>query len=348
MTQQNAAASLSLVVPVFNEQDNVQPMLERVHEVLADYPARWEILLVDDGSQDHTVAELEAGRKKYGAHVRPVLLARNFGQTAAMQAGIDLARGEVIATLDGDMQNDPVDIPRMVQRLIDEDLDLVAGWRRNRQDNLWLRKVPSRIANRLIRKITGVTLHDYGCSLKVFRARVIKGVRLYGEMHRFIPAWLATQTTPSRISEEVVTHHPRTRGVSKYGLSRTFRVIIDLISVYFFMRFAARPAHFFGVLGLGFGAVGGLILTYLLLLKLLGESIGERPLFMVGIMLVLISVQILMTGVLSEMLSRTYYQSRDNKSYLLRTRADTDEDEWAESVAAESSDEQDGKSEAAN
>ncbi len=332
MTQPHAAASLSLVVPVYNEQDNVQPLLERVHEALADYPALWEILLIDDGSMDRTAAELEAGRAKYGSHVRPVLLARNFGQTAAMQAGIDLARGEVIATLDGDMQNDPIDIPRMVHRLIDEDLDLVAGWRKNRQDNLWLRKVPSRIANRLIRKITGVTLHDYGCSLKVFRSHVIKGVRLYGEMHRFIPAWLATQTAPNRISEEVVSHHARTRGVSKYGLSRTFRVIVDLISVYFFMRFAARPAHFFGVLGLGFGAVGGLILTYLLLLKLIGESIGERPLFMVGIMFVLISVQILMTGVLSEMLSRTYFESRDTKSYLLRTDAakEAGDDAWAE------------------
>lgn len=317
MTSLNAAP-LSLVIPVFNEQDNIAPLLARVHQALADYPAPWEILLIDDGSSDATAARIAEGQARYGKHVRLVPLARNFGQTAAMQAGIDLARGDVIATLDGDLQNDPIDIPRMVHRLLAEDLDLVAGWRKNRQDNLWLRKVPSRIANRLIRKITGVTLNDYGCSLKVFRAAVIKGVRLYGEMHRFIPAWLATQTAPSRIKEEVVAHHARTAGVSKYGLSRTFRVIIDLISVYFFMRFAARPAHFFGMLGLGFGALGGLTLFYLLILKLLGENIGDRPLFMVGIMLVLISVQILTTGVLSEMLSRTYHEAKEVRSYHLR------------------------------
>ncbi|MHB1229902.1 MAG: glycosyltransferase family 2 protein [Halothiobacillus sp.] len=315
------AAALSLVIPVFNEQDNIAPLLQRVHEALANYPAPWELLLVDDGSSDRTVWAITQGQAQYGLHVRLVPLARNFGQTAAMQAGIDLARGEVIATLDGDLQNDPMDIPRMVSRLLVEDLDLVSGWRKNRKDNLMLRKVPSSIANRLIRKITGVTLHDYGCSLKVFRASVIKGVRLYGEMHRFIPAWLATQTSPSRIQEEVVAHHPRTAGVSKYGLSRTFRVIIDLLSVYFFMRFAARPAHFFGMLGLGFGSLGGLILSYLLVLKMLGERIGDRPLFMVGIMLVLIAVQILTTGVLSEMLSRTYYESKEVKSYHIRPAA---------------------------
>lgn len=315
------SASLSLVIPVFNEQENIAPLIKRVHEALANYGAPWELLLVDDGSSDRTVQAVEQGRAAYGSHVRLIPLARNFGQTAAMQAGIDFARGAVIATLDGDLQNDPMDIPRMVDRLLREDLDLVAGWRKNRQDNLWLRKVPSKIANRLIRKITGVTLHDYGCSLKVFRAEIIKGVRLYGEMHRFIPAWLATQTSPSRIREEVVTHHPRTAGTSKYGLSRTFRVIIDLISVYFFMRFSARPAHFFGMLGMGFGTLGGLILGYLLVLKIMGERIGDRPLFMVGIMLVLIAVQILTTGVLSEMLSRTYYESKKVKSYHVRQTA---------------------------
>lgn len=318
------SASLSLVIPVFNEQENIAPLIQRVHEALADYSAPWELLLVDDGSSDRTVKAVEQGRAQFGSHVRLVPLARNFGQTAAMQAGIDFARGEVIATLDGDLQNDPMDIPRMVDRLLREDLDLVSGWRKNRQDNLWLRKVPSKIANRLIRRITGVTLHDYGCSLKVFRAEIIKGVRLYGEMHRFIPAWLATQTSPSRIQEEVVAHHPRTAGTSKYGLSRTFRVIIDLISVYFFMRFSARPAHFFGMLGIGFGTLGGLILGYLLVLKMLGAQIGDRPLFMVGIMLVLIAVQILTTGVLSEMLSRTYYESKEVKSYHVRPSALTE------------------------
>ena len=316
------AAPLSIVVPMFNEQENVAPLVDRVHEALVQYNGAWELLLVDDGSSDATVARAREARQRYGSHIRPVPLTRNFGQTAAMQAGIDLARGEVIVTMDGDLQNDPIDIPRMVDRLLREDLDLVAGWRRDRKDNLWVRKVPSRIANRLIRRLTGVNLHDYGCSLKVFRGEVIKGVRLYGEMHRFIPAWLATQTAPSRIAEEVVTHHPRTAGTSKYGLSRTFRVLIDLISVYFFMRFSARPAHFFGLLGTGFGALGGLGMVYLFIVKLLGHDIGDRPLLLVSILFILIGVQMLTTGVLSEMLSRTYYESRDVRTYHLPARFD--------------------------
>lgn len=309
---------LSLVIPMYNEQDNVLPMLERVHEVLSDYPMPWEVLLINDGSTDDTLARMHEGQAGYGGHVRVIDLRRNFGQTAAMQAGIDLARGDVIATLDGDLQNDPIDIPRMVNRLLEEDLDLVAGWRKNRQDAVITRKIPSRIANHLIRKITGVELHDYGCSLKVFRAEVVKNVRLYGEMHRFIPAWMATYTAPDRIAEEVVAHHPRTRGVSKYGISRTFRVLIDLLVVYFFMRFSARPGHFFGIVGLGLGGVGGLIMAYMLVLKLLGEDIGTRPLFFSGILLILVGVQMLTTGVLAEMISRVYFESKERKSYIVR------------------------------
>lgn len=317
-TTDQLAEPLSIVVPMFNEQENVSPLVDRVHEALAEYTGAWELLLVDDGSSDATVARI---REAFGSHVRPISLTRNFGQTAAMQAGIDLARGEVIVTMDGDLQNDPIDIPRMVDRLLREDLDLVAGWRRYRKDDL-LRKVPSWLANRLIRRLTGVNLHDYGCSLKVFRADVIKGVRLHGEMHRFIPAWLATQTAPSQIAEEVVTHHSRTAGTSKYGLSRTFRVIIDLISVYFFMRFSVRPAHFFGLLGTGFGLVGGLGMFYLLIEKFLGHDIGDRPLLLVSIPFILIGVQMLTTGVLAEMLSRTYSESHDIRTYRLPARFD--------------------------
>lgn len=311
---------LSLVIPMYNEHENVLPMLERVHEVLGDYPMPWEVLLVNDGSSDDTLATMREGQKQFGEHVRVVELRRNFGQTAAMQAGIDLARGDVIATLDGDLQNDPVDIPRMVNRLLDEDLDLVAGWRKNRQDAVIMRKIPSRIANKLIRRITGVQLHDYGCSLKVFRADVVKSIRLYGEMHRFIPAWLATYTAPNRIAEEVVSHHARTRGVSKYGISRTFRVIIDLLVVYFFMRYSARPGHFFGMVGLGLGGVGGLIMAYMAVLKLIGEDIGTRPLFFTGILMILVGVQMLTTGVLAEMLSRVYFESQERKSYIVRNK----------------------------
>ena len=192
--------SLSIVVPFYNEEDNIAPLVKRVHEALIGYENPWELVLVDDGSSDATIERALQSAKEYGPHVRVVELTRNFKQTAAMQAGIDAARGDVIVTMDGDLQNDPIDIPRMVARLLNEDLDLVAGWRQNRQDGLFLRKIPSKIANRLIARMTGVKLRDYGCSLKAFRGSVIKSVRLYGEMHRFIPAWLAMVTTPRRIA----------------------------------------------------------------------------------------------------------------------------------------------------
>ena len=323
---------LSIVVPMYNEEESVKPLLDRIHFALANYPHPWEVVLVDDGSSDATVAAMDAERQRLGPHVVSVSLQRNFGQTAAMQAGIDIACGDVIVTMDGDLQNDPVDIPRMVHRLLDENLDMVSGWRKNRKDGLVLRKIPSRIANRLIRKITGVKLHDYGCSLKVFRADVIKSVRLYGEMHRFIPAWVATRTKPSLIQEEVVTHHARQFGSSKYTISRTFRVILDLLSVYFFMRFRARPGHFFGSIGLGFGAIGGLILSYLFVVKVFfDESIGGRPLLLIGILFSVFSVQFLTTGVLSELLSRIYFEAGNQKPYTIRNQDKLDQcasDHW--------------------
>ncbi len=309
---------LSIVVPLYNEEDNVEPLLASIHEALGDYPHPWELILVDDGSTDRTVARVRELAPRYGDHVRLIQLQRNFGQTAAMQAGIDAARGDVIVTLDGDLQNDPKDIPRLVKRLLEEDLDLVAGWRRDRQDNVWLRTIPSRLANRLIGRVTGVRLHDYGCTLKAFRASVLKDVRLYGEMHRFIPAWVATLTTTSRIAEEVVTHHPRRFGQSKYGIGRTFRVLLDLLAVYFFMRYRTRPGHFFGKIAFFFGGLGGLILLYLFVLKLSGESIGTRPLFQIGILFEVMAVQFLTTGILAELLTRTYYESSDQRSYAVR------------------------------
>lgn len=313
------AHSLSIVIPMYNEAENVEPMITRVHEGLAGYPHPWELILVDDGSSDATPNELRRVGAKFGPHVRTVELMRNFRQTAAMQAGIDAARGEVIVTLDGDLQNDPADIPRMVARLLNEDLDMVAGWRKNRKDGLFLRKIPSRIANRLIARITGVTLNDYGCSLKAFRGSVIKNIRLYGEMHRFIPAWLATVTTPRRIAEEVVNHHARQFGESKYGISRTFRVILDLISVYFFMRFRARPGHFFGGAGLILGTLGSLILAYMAVLKFVGhENIGTRPLLMVGFFAIIMAVQFILTGVLGETLARIYFESGAGRLYSVR------------------------------
>ncbi|NMG48556.1 glycosyltransferase [Azoarcus communis] len=320
--------TLSVVVPMYNEAENVEPLLDRIHLALGPYPWPWEVVLVDDGSSDATPAELARCATQFGPHVRVVELMRNFKQTAAMQAGLDAARGSVIVTMDGDLQNDPIDIPRMVKRLLTEDLDLVAGWRKDRQDGLLLRKIPSRIANRLIARLTGVHLRDYGCSLKVFRGSAIKNVRLYGEMHRFIPAWLATVTTPRRIAQEVVTHHARVFGQSKYGISRTFRVVLDLIFVYFFMRFRTRPGHFFGGIGIGLGAMGGLILAYLAAVKLfLGESIGTRPLLFGGFFLVIAGVQMVTSGVLAELLARVYYESGTSRPYLARPVADLAEDD---------------------
>lgn len=306
---------LSVVVPMYNEVDNVEPFVTAVHEALDSYPHPWELIIVNDGSRDGTRQALDEQSRLRGPHVRPVHLWRNFRQTAAMQAGIDAARGDVIVTLDGDLQNDPKDIPKLVARLLKEDLDLVAGWRQNRQDGLWLRKVPSKIANRLIRRITELEFKDLGCSLKAYRASVLKRVSLYGEMHRFIPAWMATVTSPARMAEEPVSHHARTRGESKYGISRTLRVVLDLLSVNFFLRFAGRPGHFFGGVGLGVTMIGGLILTYLAALKLSGEAIGGRPLLWLGFFCVLGGLQFLTTGVIAELLIRIYYNRGDIAPY---------------------------------
>lgn len=310
---------LSLVVPLFNEEESVGPLIERIVTSMTDYTASWELILVDDGSTDATIANARTALSRPGLDLKIVALQRNFGQTAAMQAGINQAQGRLIATLDGDLQNDPKDIPNMVVELERRELDLLVGWRKNRQDGLLLRKIPSFIANRLIGRITGVRLHDYGCSLKIYRSAVIKQVKLMGEMHRFIPAWVAGVVPSSRIGEMPVTHHARQHGVSKYGISRTFRVILDLLSVMFFMRFKARPGHFFGSLGLGLGAISALILFYLFIDKfIMGNDIGTRPLFLIGVMLFLSSVQMITTGILAEMIARTYYREDSALSYIVR------------------------------
>lgn len=328
-----AKPSLSIVIPMFNEIENVKPMVARVHEALAGYQGPWELLVVDDGSTDGTPQALHREAQEFGRHVRVVELRRNFGQTAAMQAGIDEARGYLIATLDGDLQNDPNDIPRMVDHLIEHDLDLLTGWRKNRKDDLFLRKIPSRIANRLIGKITGVRINDYGCSLKIYKSSVIKQVRLYGEMHRFIPAWVAAVVPPSRIGEIVVNHNARTAGESKYGISRTFRVVLDLLSVYFFMRYRARPGHFFGSIGLALGSVSSLLLVYLAFVKFfMDEDIGGRPLFLIAIVFLIASLQFLTTGVLSELISRTYFESSQRQQYVIYHPDDelpVGDDDWA-------------------
>ncbi len=318
---------LSIVVPMYNEVESVAPFVDDVHKAMENFPWPWELILIDDCSTDGTHDKLRNAVERWGSHVRVLTLQRNFGQTAAMQAGIDHALGDVIVTLDGDLQNDPRDIPAMVEQLLTEELDLVAGWRKSRQDNLWLRKIPSRLANRLIGRVTGVTLHDYGCSLKAYRASVIKSVRLYGGMHRFIPALVATKTSPSRIREMPVRHHARQFGESKYGLGRTYRVLLDLLWVYFYMRYRANPGQFFGKIGLLFGSVGSLVLGYLFYVKLgLGQDIGTRPLLMVGVLCVVMSVQFITTGVLSELLTRVYYEASRNVPYAIRSSDGSDEE----------------------
>lgn len=314
------APELSLVVPVFNEEDSIGPLVERICSAMAGYESSWELILVDDGSTDGTLANARREIDREGLALKIVELQRNFGQTAAMQAGIDTASGRLIATMDGDLQNDPKDIPAMVAELERRQLDLLVGWRKNRQDGLLLRKIPSWCANYLIGRITGVKLHDYGCSLKIYRGSIIKQVKLMGEMHRFIPAWVAGVVPSSRIGEMVVTHHARQHGQSKYGISRTFRVILDLLSVMFFMRYKARPGHFFGSLGLGLGALSAIILAYLFVDKfVMGNDIGTRPMLMVGVMLFLSSVQLITTGILAEMIARTYYRDDASPNYIVRT-----------------------------
>lgn len=316
---QPTGIEISLVVPVFNEEESVVPLIERIREAMDGFDRPWELILVDDGSTDATLLKARGALDRPGLNLSIIELQRNFGQTAAMQAGIDAARGRLIATLDGDLQNDPRDIRAMAQALDDRELDLLVGWRKNRKDGLFLRKIPSWCANALIGRITGVRLHDYGCSLKIYRASIIKQVKLMGEMHRFIPAWVAGVVPSSRIGEMVVAHHPRTLGTSKYGISRTFRVILDLLSVLFFMRYKARPGHFFGSIGLAAGALSALILAYLFIDKFVfGNDIGTRPLLLVGVLLFLSSVQLITTGILSEMIARTYFRDDDTPNYIIR------------------------------
>ncbi|MBK6614851.1 glycosyltransferase family 2 protein [Ottowia sp.] len=302
-----AAPDVSIVVPIYNEVDNLPDLVARIGAAMARQPLRFELLAVDDGSTDGSAARL---RELAAATpwLRPVFLARNYGQSSALQAGFDRVRGRYVVTLDADLQNEPDDIPLLLERLeVDPDVDMVSGWRKDRQDAELSRKLPSRIANRLISRATGVYLHDYGCALKAYRRPIIDRLRLYGELHRFIPS--LAKEAGARITEVPVRHHARTRGVSKYGIDRTFRVILDLILVVFFMRYRQRPLHAFGGLGLWLAAPGVLMLGWLFVLKLFGEDIGGRPLLLVGVMLVLMGVQLIAAGLIGELLTRIYHEA---------------------------------------
>jgi len=318
--------ALSVILPVYNEEENIVEMHAEIDAVMQEMDIDYEIIFINDGSNDLTLnrlMEIQAA----DPNTVVVEFRRNFGQTAAMSAGFDLARGKTIVSMDSDRQNDPRDIPMLVEK-VEEGYDLVSGWRYDRQDGLFLRLIPSKIANKLIGFTTDVKLHDYGCSLKAFRWDTAKQLSMYGEMHRFIPAiasWVG-----ARITEVKVNHRARTAGVSKYGISRTFRVILDLITVKFMMNYSSRPLQFFGAIGLVSTCLGGLIGLYLTIQKLfMGIGIGDRPALLLAVLLIFIGLQFITSGLLAEMMTRTYHESQDKPTYTIRKvygRGDDDDE----------------------
>ncbi len=318
---------LSVLIPVFNEVDNVNPLHGELDRVLSPLDFEYELIFVDDGSTDGTAAKLDAIQNRDPAHVKVIFLRRNCGQTAALSAALDLARGEILVPIDGDRQNDPADIPRLLKEL-DAGYDVVSGWRKDRHDAFVSRKIPSWIANRLVSRVSGVMLHDFGCTLKAYRRRVLEGVHLYGEMHRFIPIFAVWQG--ARVTELVVNHRPRTAGRTKYGLGRTFHVILDLILIRFLQRDAQRPLHFFGQFGLWSFGLGILSFLGMLYFKWIfpwpylwwgpdypSKSFVETPLPSVTVMLFLAGGISILLGIQSEVIMRTYYETQHKKTYLL-------------------------------
>lgn len=306
---------ISIVLPIYNEVDNLQPLCGEITTVMRELGRDYEVILVDDGSSDGS-RELLVSMAKQDEHLKVVLFRRNFGQTPAMMAGFDYSSGEIIITLDADRQNDPADIPTLIAK-VEEGYDLVSGWRYHRKDGFLLRRLPSMIANRIISYTTDVSLHDYGCSLKAFRCEVAKSLHLYGEMHRFIPAiasWMGV-----RIAEIKVNHRPRVAGTSKYGISRTFRVILDLIAVKYLLSYSSRPVQFFGSLGLLSGALGTLIAFWLAFERMfMGVPLGNRPLFLFAILLIFIGLQFITVGLLAEMQTRIYHETQNKPVYVVR------------------------------
>lgn len=306
---------LSVVIPIHNEAPNLPALYDEFTATLTAWGRPYEIVLVDDGSTDDSFAIMAAMQAR-DSRVRVIRFRRNFGQTAAFAAGFRYARGRLIVTADGDLQNDPADIPRMVE-LIDQGHDIVCGWRKDRKDTLLTRRLPSVLANRLISWATGVRLHDYGCSLKVFRAEVVKPLKLYGEMHRFLPA-IASELGVS-IVEVVVNHRPRRHGTSKYGLSRTVRVILDLLTVKFLLSYSTKPLQIFGLVGGAMLLAGLAVSAWLAYVRLVGfQSIADRPLLLFGVLLIFSGLQLITLGLLAELQSRTYHESQDKPVYVIR------------------------------
>lgn len=316
---------LSVVIPLFNERENVLLLCEALHRVLDSIGKPYEIILIDDGSTDGTYEVLNSVYKQYDK-IKIIRFRRNFGQTAAISAGFSFAKGEIIVTMDGDLQNDPADIPKILQK-IDEGYDIVSGWRKNRKDPLLTRRLPSHIANFLISKFTGVKLHDYGCTLKAYRREIIKHVNLYGEMHRFIPAvasWMGATVT-----EIVVKHHPRKYGKSKYGISRTLKVILDLIAIKFFLSYLTRPIQIFGIWGIlsiFLGIISGIVL---ILMKVLGGvDMTGNPLLILTTLLTIIGVLFIVLGLLGEITVRIYYEAQGKKPYVIKEILTKDSQSW--------------------
>jgi glycosyltransferase involved in cell wall biosynthesis len=308
---------ISVVVPMRNEALNVEELYRELTATLTDYKRPYEIIAIDDGSTDETFTILARLQTSDPQHLRVIRFRRNFGQTAGFAAGFAHARGRYIVTMDGDLQNDPRDIPQMVKVLEQRPADIVAGWRRDRKDQFVSRRLPSMIANRIISRATGVRLHDYGCSLKVFRAEVVKPMKLYGEMHRFLPA-IASEFGVTTV-ELVVNHRARKHGESKYGISRTIRVILDLLTVKFLISYRTRPVQIFGLWGLITGLLGALICVWLAYERLiLAQPIADRPVLLLGILLCFTGVQLVTLGLLAEMQARTYHESQDKPIYVIR------------------------------
>lgn len=305
---------LSVVVTVYNELENIRPLIDRINgallgAALTDY----EIIYVDDGSQDGTVKELKSIEDP---RLVVVEFRKNYGQSLALMAGIDVAQGDYIATMDGDLQNDPLDIPAMLALVQEGPWDLVVGERVNRQDGTLLRKIPSRIANWIIRNLSGVHLRDYGCALKVFRTEIAKDMGVYGELHRFISVLASLEG--ARITQIPVRHHARQFGVSKYGLGRTFKVVSDLLLMLFFKKYLQKPMHLFAQAGLFLFSIGALINVYLLVCKLMGEDVWGRPILILGALLVMAGIQLVTVGIIVEVLMRTYYESQNKRPYKIR------------------------------
>lgn len=308
---------LSVVVPVYNERENIRPLYEAIQKAILPLKINWELILVDDGSQDEGLKVIEEITKKDPRHTSAIILRRNFGQTAAIAAGIDHARGDVIVLLDADLQNDPADIPLMLDK-IKEGYDVVSGWRYDRKDKFLTRTFPSRIANWLISIVTGVHLHDYGCTLKAYRREVITGFRLYGEMHRFIPVY--ANSVGAKIVEVRVHHHPRIHGKAKYGLERTIKVILDLFTVKFLTSYANKPIYLFGGAGFLMMLVGAATLLFLFIRRVwFNVGVTASPLFLMGVTATILGFQSILMGLIAELLVRTYHESQKKPTYTIRT-----------------------------